>query len=120
MNSSKIFFFCFMVVFSLGVLPGVIKAEEFKIAVLQINKDNIQEYQSLAGHLVRRGIAVRMVEVPTYETVTKMFSAGQVDAVFSGSGIPGSMFIIHQLKLKRAITGFKPKESRIQQAMNSN
>lgn len=116
MKLSRIFVF-FVVVFSLGAMPGVIKAEEFRIAVLQTGKDNAQAYQALAEHLVKRGVAVRMVEVPTYESVTKMFSAGQVDAMFSGSGIPGSMFVIHQLKLKRALMGFAPKESRIQQAM---
>jgi hypothetical protein len=109
-----------MVVLALGVMPGVIQAEEFKIAVLQVNKDNVRTYQSLVEHLAKRGVAVRLVEVPVNETVTKMFSTGQIDAMFSGSGIPGSMFIIHQLKLKQAMTGFKPKESRIQQAMLSN
>ena len=120
MKLSRIFVFCFIVVFALGVMPGVIEAEEFKIAVLQINQDNLQTYQPLAEHLARRGVAVRLVQVPSYEAVTKMFTARQVDAMFSGSGIPGSMFIIHKLKLKRALTGFKPKETRMQQAMISN
>ena len=120
MKLSSFFVFCFAVVLTLGVMPGVIKAEEFKIAVLQVNKDNAQAYQPLTEHLAKRGIAVKMVGVPTYEMAEKMFTAGQVDAMFSGSGIPGSMFIIHRLKLKQTLAGLKPKESGIRQAMNSN
>jgi hypothetical protein len=69
--------------------------------------------------LVKSGVSVSLVEVPTYDRVTKLFSEGQVDAVFSGSGIPGSMFTIHRLKLKQTLTGFKPKESDSRQAMVS-
>ncbi len=120
MKLSRIFVFCFIVVLALGVMPGVVGAEEFKIAVLQINQDDPQAYEPLAKHLARRGVAVKLVEVQTYEMATKMFTEGQVDAVFSGSGIPGSMFVIHRLKLKQTLTGYKPKETRIQQAKISN
>lgn len=116
MKLSRMAVFCVIVVLSLGVMPGVIKAEEFKIAVLQSHKVSPQTYEPLEEHLAKIGVMVRMVEVPTYEMATKMFSAGEVDAMFSGSGIPGSMFVIHRLKLRQAFKGFKPKESIIQQA----
>ncbi|MDA8124010.1 MAG: hypothetical protein M0009_02310 [Deltaproteobacteria bacterium] len=120
MKLSRIFVFGFIVVLALGVVPGVVGAEEFKIAVVQIDQDDPQAYQPLAKHLARRGVAVKLVEVQTYEMATKMFTEGQVDAMFSGSGIPGSMFVIHRLKLKQALTGYKPKATRIQQAKISN
>lgn len=120
MKSSRVFVFCFIVVLSLGLMPGVIGAEEFKIAVLRTGQDNPAPYQPLAEHLAKTGVAVRLVEAPTYETATKMFTEGRVDAMLSGSGIPGSMFVIHRLKLRQALMGFKPKESTIRQAKISN
>lgn len=120
MTFAKMFVVCSIAVFALGVTPGIIQAEEFKIAVLRIDKTNAQAYKPLAEHLAKRGVSVRLVEVPTHDSVTKMFSEGQVDAMFSGSGIPGSMFTIHRLKLKQSLTGFRPKESNIQRAMVSN
>jgi len=120
MKLSRMVVFCVIVVLSLGVTPGVIQAEEFKIAVLQNHKDCPLTYKPLAEHLAKIGVMVRMVEVPTQEIATKMFAAGEVDAMFSGSGIPGSMFVIHRLKLKQALMEFKPKESSILQAKLSN
>lgn len=120
MKSSRFFVFCLTVVLALGVMPGIIKAEEFKIAVVQIDQDDPQAYQPLAKHLARRGVAVKLVEVQSYELATKLFTEGQVDAMLSGSGIPGSMFVIHRLKLKQALAGYKPKATRVQQAKISN
>jgi ABC-type metal ion transport system substrate-binding protein len=120
MTLSKVLVFCVIAVLALGVMPGVSKAEKFKIAVLQVNKDNSRAYEPLVEHLAKSGISVTLVEVPTYDEVTKMLSEGQVDAMFFGTGIPGSMFVIYQLKLKQSLMGFKPKESRMYQASISN
>ncbi len=119
MKISKMFAYCFIAVFALGVMPSMVRAEAFKIAVVQNDHYNAQAYEHLAAHLAKRGVSVTLVKVPTYDMVTKLFSEGQVDAMFSGSGIPGSMFTIHHLKLKQLLAGFKPKESKIQQAMVS-
>jgi len=37
-----------------------------------------------------------------------------VDAVFNGPGIPGSMMVIHDLKLQRFFANFKGNEARAQ------
>jgi ABC-type phosphate/phosphonate transport system substrate-binding protein len=119
MKLSRMSVYCLIAAFILGATPGMIRAEEFRIAVLKGTKDSTREFKALAEHLVKSGVSVSLVEVPTYDRVTKLFSEGQVDAVFSGSGIPGSMFTIHRLKLKQTLTGFKPKESDSRQAMVS-
>jgi hypothetical protein len=120
MKVSRMSVYCFIAFFILGVAPGMIRAEEFRIAVLKGNKDCTREYKTLVEHLGKRGLSVSLVEVPTYGAVTKLFSEGQVDALFSGSGIPGSMFTIHRLKLKQSLTGFRPKEPDHRQAMVSH
>lgn len=112
--------YCFIVLFTLGIIPGMVQAEEFKIAVLQSGKNNAQAYRPVAEHLAKNGVSVTLVDVPTYDAVTKMFSEGRVDAIFSGPGIPGSMFTIHRLKLKQSLTGFKPKESKTRHVLVSN
>ena len=57
--------------------------------------------------LLKTGIKVSLVEVPTYQAVAKMVASGEVDAVFNGPGIPGSMMVIHDLKLQRFFANFK-------------
>ena len=116
MKLTKMFVICLIAVLALSVMPGLIQAEGFKIAVLQTDKENARAYEPLVEHLAKRGVSVTLVEVPTYDAATKMFSEGQVDAMFSGSGIPGSMLTIYRLRLKQSLTGFKPKESKIQHA----
>lgn len=119
MKLSRMLVLCFVVALSFGVMPFVVGAEEFKIAVLHNDQDPPQAYQPLAEHLARRGISVKLIEAPTYDTMTKMLSEGQVDAMFSGPGIPGSMFVIYQLRLKQTLAGLRPQESRMRQAMLS-
>ncbi len=107
---------CCLAVFILGIMPGILKAEEFKIAVLQDDRFSAQKYEPLVAHLAKAGIKVSLVEAPTYETVVKMVSSGEVDAMFNGPGIPGSMIMIYHLKQKRLFSSFKMDDSRVQQA----
>jgi ABC-type phosphate/phosphonate transport system substrate-binding protein len=108
-----------VVVFILGIMPGILKAEEFRIAILQDDQSSIQKYEPLVAHLARTGIKVSLVEAPTCQAVTQMVASGEVDAVFSGPGIPGSMMVIHDLKLQRFFANFKGIDARAQHAAPS-
>ena len=105
---------CLVVVLTLGIMPGILKAEEFKIAILQDDQSSVQKYEPLVAHLAKTGIKVSLVEAPTYQAVAKMVASGEVDAVFNGPGIPGSMMVIHDLKLQRFFANFKGSEARVQ------
>jgi ABC-type phosphate/phosphonate transport system substrate-binding protein len=109
---------CCLVVFVMGIMPCVLKAEEFKIAVLQDDRFSVQNYQPLVEHLAKAGIRVSLVEAPTYQSIAKMLASGEVDAMFNGPGIPGSMITIYHLKQNRLFSSFKQEGSKVQQAMS--
>jgi hypothetical protein len=120
MKFSRTIVFCFAVVFALGIMPGILKAEEFKIAIMQDGNGSVQAYEPLVAHLAKMGIAVTLVKAPTYQAVARMFASGEVDAIFNGPGIPGSMMVIDGLRERWFSAGFKARDTRVQQAMTSD
>ncbi|MEW6333765.1 MAG: hypothetical protein AB1558_05810, partial [Thermodesulfobacteriota bacterium] len=54
------------VVVAAGVMPAAVWGEEYRIAFLQTNGDDVQTYQHLAEHMTRTGVSVKLVEVSTY------------------------------------------------------
>jgi ABC-type phosphate/phosphonate transport system substrate-binding protein len=105
---------CCLVVFVIGIMPGLLQAEEFRIAILQDDQISAQKYEPVVAHLAKAGIKVSLVEAATYQDVAKMVASGDVDAMFSGPGIPGSMMVIHDLRLQRFFANFKEVDARVQ------
>lgn len=120
MKLSRIVVFCFVAVFAWGIMPGMLKAEEFRIAILQDDKDSVQAYAPLVAHLAKTGVAITLVKAPTYQAVATMLSSGEVDGMFAGSGIPGSMITIDHLKVKWFSAGLKARDSGRQHAVASD
>jgi len=110
---------CLVVVFALGIAPGIVKAEEFRIAILQEDQLSARKYELVVGHLAKTGIRVSLVEVPSYEAAAKMVAAGTVDAMFTGPGISGSMITLHELKQQRFFASFKKDDARAQRMIPS-
>jgi hypothetical protein len=110
---------CCLVVFVIGIMPGLLKAEEFKIAILQDDRFSAQKYEPLVAHLAKTGIKVSLVEAVSYEVVAKMVASGQVDGMFTGPGIPGSMMVIHDLKMQRFFANFKEVDARVQHVLST-
>lgn len=110
---------CCLVVFAVGIMPGILAAEEFRIAVLQEDQFSAQKYEPLVEHLAKTGITVSLVGVPTYQAAARMVSAGEADAMFNGPGISGSMITIHQLKQQRFFANFRKNDARVQRVIPS-
>jgi hypothetical protein len=119
MRLSRCILCCLVLVFALGNIPGTLKAEEFKIAVLQDDQFSAEQYEPLVEHLARTGISVRLVGVPTYEAAAGMIASGTVDAMFNGPGIPGSMIVICNLRQNRLFSHYQKEEPHVRQAMAS-
>jgi len=117
MKMSRFYAFCFVAVFSVVLISGAALAEDYKIAVVQKESMDAQSFAALVDHLAKRGVAVTLVDAPTYREVPGMLSAGKIDAMFSGTGIAGSMITIHRLKVKQMFAGYRPANEKIQQAM---
>lgn len=75
------------------LLPGGAHAEQFKIAIMQDQAGAASKYKPLLDYLTKKGVQASFVSAADYPAAARMFAAGQVDAMFSGSGIAGTMII---------------------------
>ena len=93
MKAKNIFTIILMLVLSVCFTLSLAQAEKLKIAIMQDKKGAAAKYKPLVPYLKNNGIDVSFVGTPNYATAAKMFASGKVDAMFSGSGVAGSMII---------------------------
>jgi len=86
MFAASVFVLCLM-------LPAQSSAEQFKIAIMQDQAGAAAKYKPLLDYLTKKGVQASFVSAADYPAAAKLFAAGQVDAMFSGSGIAGTMII---------------------------
>ncbi len=72
---------------------GFSHADQLKIGIMQDKKGAAKKYKPLVPYFKSKGIDITFVGTPNYAAAAKMFSEGKVDAMFSGSGVAGSMII---------------------------
>lgn len=75
------------------MLPGLAKAEQFKIAIMQDQQGAAAKFKPLLDYLTKKGVDASFVATKDYPSAAQLFAAGQADAMFSGSGIAGAMII---------------------------
>lgn len=68
-------------------------AGDLKIAIMQDKPGDAQKFKPLGDYLRNHGVTVSFVTARNYSVAAEMFAAGQVDAMFSGSGVAGTMLI---------------------------
>ena len=83
----------FLMVFALTLMSGAAMAAEFKIVIMQDDKGAAEKYQPLLAYLKKNGVDASLVGAPNYTAAAKMFAAGEADAMFSGSGVAGTLII---------------------------
>ncbi len=93
MKAKKIITFLLMVVLTVCFTLSLAQAEKLKIAIMQDKKGAAAKYKPLVPYLKNNGIDVSFVGTPNYTAAAKMFASGKVDAMFSGSGVAGTMII---------------------------
>lgn len=71
----------------------VARAADVRIAIIQAQAGEARKYQPLLEYLAKNGIAASFVAAPDYRGAADMFAKGNVDAMFGGSGIAGTMII---------------------------
>ena len=74
-------------------LPAVAHAAELRIGIMQAQAGDAKKYQPLLQYLTAKGVAASFVTAPDYRAAADLFAAGKLDAMFSGSGIAGTMMI---------------------------
>lgn len=69
------------------------RAEQFRIGLMQAQKGAAEKFASLEKYLRGKGIDIKFVEAPNYPAAARMFANGEVDGMFSGSGVAASLLI---------------------------
>jgi ABC-type phosphate/phosphonate transport system substrate-binding protein len=72
---------------------GAGRAEDVTIALHQAQAGDARKYQPLLEYLGKKGISARFQATSDYQAAAEMFAKGSVDAMFSGSGVAGTMII---------------------------
>lgn len=68
-------------------------ANPFKVAIMQDKKGAANKFKPLQPYLRKKGIEVTFMKTYSYREAAQKFAAGEVDGMFSGSGVAGSMII---------------------------
>jgi ABC-type phosphate/phosphonate transport system substrate-binding protein len=68
-------------------------AADFKFAIMQDKAGAARKFKPLFEYMAQNGISAEFVAAKDYSAAAQMFSQGKVDAMFSGSGVAGSMII---------------------------
>lgn len=74
--------------------PISAQAEQvFRIGIMQAQKDAARKYRPLEVYLKGQNIPVQFVATRNYPEGAELFAKGEIDGMFSGSGVAGSMII---------------------------
>ena len=95
LNSMK-FVAMIFVVFAMILCCSVSYADQFRIVIMQEDRDAAARYKPLETYLIKKGITVSFVPAVNYSSAATMFSAGTADAMFSGSGV-AAIFIMKDI-----------------------
>jgi ABC-type phosphate/phosphonate transport system substrate-binding protein len=72
---------------------GTGQAAEIKIAITQAQAGDARKFQPLLDYFGKNGIAASFTTTQNYQSAADLFASGAVNAMFSGSGIAGTMII---------------------------
>jgi ABC-type phosphate/phosphonate transport system substrate-binding protein len=72
---------------------SIARAADLRIGIMQAQAGEARKYQPLLQYLSARGIPAAFVTATDYRHAADLFAAGKLDAMFSGSGIAGTMIL---------------------------
>jgi ABC-type phosphate/phosphonate transport system substrate-binding protein len=93
MKSVKIVFWFLVTVLLVASTAGSVLAADLKIAIMQAQAGDARKFQPLLEYFGKKGVPASFVTAQDYPAAADMFAKGDVDAMFSGSGIAGTMII---------------------------
>lgn len=93
MRYRKVLVGCIAVLMAGSFFGGTGRAAELKIAIMQAEAGEARKFQPMLDYLAKKGVSASFVTAPDYSAAADMFAKGTVDAMFSGSGVAGTMII---------------------------
>jgi len=82
-----------LAVLLVGLMCGFVHAKSFRIIIMQDNKGVAEKFTPLLGYLKKNDFSADFVTAPNYAAAAKMFANGEGDAMFSSSGVAGTLII---------------------------
>lgn len=79
--------------FVFAMLPRVSMASPIKIIITQDQAGDAAKYHPLVEYLKSNGLEADLVSADDYNEAAEMFASGKADAMFSGSGVAGTLII---------------------------
>lgn len=76
-----------------ALISGIGHAAELKIAVTQAQAGDARKYQALLEYFTKKGLPASFVTSQDHAAIADMFAKGEVNAMFGGSAIAGTMII---------------------------
>ncbi|PLX93180.1 MAG: hypothetical protein C0621_08245 [Desulfuromonas sp.] len=84
----------FLLTLMVALLPLSAQATDiFKIGIMQAQKGAAAKLRPLETYLNTHGVQVRFIPTASYTEAAEKFAAGEMDGMFSGSGVAGTMII---------------------------
>lgn len=83
----------FFTIFSLALGQNTVTAGVFKIGIMQAQAGAAKKYAPLETYLLKENVQVKFVPFNTYKEAAQLFAKGDVDGMFSGSGVAGAFIL---------------------------
>lgn len=77
----------------LGLGSGSANAGVFKVGIMQAQAGAAKKYESLEAYLLKENVHVKFVAFNNYKEAAQLFAKGDVDGMFSGSGVAGAFIL---------------------------
>jgi ABC-type phosphate/phosphonate transport system substrate-binding protein len=72
---------------------GQAQAQAVRIAIMQAQAGDAEKYKPLVAYLAKGGLTATFVTAKDYPAAATMFTKGEVDAMFTGSGIAATLMV---------------------------
>lgn len=70
----------------------------FKVGIMQAKTGAAKKYESLETYLKKENIDVQFIPFNSYQEAAQLFAKGDVDGMFSGSGVAGTLILKELVK----------------------
>lgn len=72
---------------------GTASAEIFKVGIMQAQSGAAKKFEPLETYLLKEKVQVKFVPFSNYKEAAQLFAQGEVDGMFSGSGVAGALLL---------------------------
>lgn len=70
-----------------------VQAQAVRIAIMQAQAGDAEKFKPLVAYFAKNGLAASFVTAKDYPAAAAMFTRGEVDAMFAGSGIAATLMV---------------------------